>query len=363
MRGDAKMRKLNIAIIGQGRSGRDIHGAFYKSAGNDILTVKAVVEADELRRNRALEEYPGCTVVENYQQLFERKDIDLVINTSYSKMHYSITRDLLKHGFHVLVEKPFAANYYECADLIKTAEANNVILAVFQQTFFAPFYEFTKETAASGKLGDIKQISIRYNSFSRRWDWQTLQCELGGGIYNTGPHPIGIALGLLDFSDDIRVAYSRLGCALTSGDSDDYAKIILSAPGKPVADIEISNIDAFSDYNIKIQGTRGTYKCTTAAYQMKYISDGENPERPVIRESLANEDGYPIYCGEKLITHEEDGSFHGSAFDIAPEKFYRILQHAILEGAPLVITPEHAAKIINVIETVHAQNPLPVKFL
>ena len=25
------MKKLNVAIIGQGRSGRDIHGAFFKS--------------------------------------------------------------------------------------------------------------------------------------------------------------------------------------------------------------------------------------------------------------------------------------------------------------------------------------------
>ena len=28
------MKKLNVAIIGQGRSGRDIHGAFFKSEYN-----------------------------------------------------------------------------------------------------------------------------------------------------------------------------------------------------------------------------------------------------------------------------------------------------------------------------------------
>ena len=128
--------------------------------------------------------------------------------------------------------------------------------------------------AKSGKLGDIKQINIRFNGFSRRWDWQTLQCELAGGVYNTGPHPIGIALGLLDYAKDTKVVYSKLDCALTSGDSDDYAKIILTAPDKPVVDVEISSIDAFSDYNIKIMGSKGTYKCTTAEYKMKYIVDG-----------------------------------------------------------------------------------------
>ena len=105
------MRKLKLAVIGQGRSGRDIHGLFYKSEQNDIFEVAAVVEADAQRRARALEEYPGCDVYEAYQELFGREDLDLVVNASYSEMHYSITKDLLQHGFNVLVEKPFAANY------------------------------------------------------------------------------------------------------------------------------------------------------------------------------------------------------------------------------------------------------------
>ena len=53
------MEKLNIAIIGQGRSGRDIHGPFLKSENNTLFNVKAVVEIDPARRALALEEYPG----------------------------------------------------------------------------------------------------------------------------------------------------------------------------------------------------------------------------------------------------------------------------------------------------------------
>lgn len=357
------MAKLKVAIIGQGRSGRDIHGRFLKGKNNDIFEVAVIVEKDARRRDRAITEYPGCEVVEQYQDLLEREDIDLVVNASYSKMHYSITKDLLLHKFNVLVEKPMASNYYECAELLRIAEENGVVLAVFQQSFLAPFYLFIKELIASGKLGEIKQISLRYNNFSRRWDWQTLQCEVAGGIYNTGPHPIGLALDLLDYSDETRVAYSKLGCALTSGDSDDYAKIILTAPAKPVVDLEICNIDAFNDYNIKLLGTKGTIKCKTTSYTMKYIVDGENPERPVIRESLQDAEGYPMYCSEELKIHEEEGTFVGTAFDVGTESLYRMLHKKLTEGTPLTVTAEHAAKIINVIETIHAQNPLPVKFL
>ncbi|MBR5449100.1 MAG: Gfo/Idh/MocA family oxidoreductase [Clostridia bacterium] len=354
------MKKLRLAVIGQGRSGRDIHGKYFKSDLNDICEVKYVVERDPARRERAEAEYPGCKTFASYEELYAIDDIDLVVNATYSDDHYPVTYDLINHGFNVVVEKPFARTRQECDTLIALAKKKGVTLAVFQQSFLAPIYLETCRIIAEGKLGEIKQISIRYNGFARRWDWQTLLSRCAGSIYNTGPHPIGLALGYLDFSDDARVVFSRLGTSLTSGDGEDYAKIILTAPGKPVIDIEMNSADAYSDYNVKICGSLGMYKCTIAKYQMKYIVKGENPERPVIFESLSDENGYPAYCSETLITHEESGDFVGSAFDTAVDTFYRMVRDNINEGKPMQVTPEMAAKIISVIEEVHAANPLPL---
>ena len=356
------MKKLNLAIIGQGRSGKNIHGAYYRGESNIYYDVKYVVDADEYRRNLALELYPGCKVFVDYRELFACDDIDLVVNSTYSEMHYAITKDLLLHGKNVLVEKPFGRSRYECDELIKIAKEKNLTLAVFQQTFLAPFYTFAYDLCKSGKLGEIKQISIRYNGFSRRWDWQTLQKKCAGGVYNTGPHPIGIGLGLLDFDKNAKVVYSRLDTALTSGDSDDCAKILIAAPEKPLVDIEITSIDAYSNYNLKIMGTKGTFKATPSAYEMTYIVDGENPERPVVETFLENEARNPVYCSEKLVKHEEKGTFAGTAFDVGTATLYKQLYEKIAEGKPMTVVPEMAAQIISVIETVHAENPLPLKY-
>ena len=356
------MKKLNLAIIGQGRSGKDIHGKYYRSEDNQYYTVKYVVDADEFRRGVAEEIYPGCKTFASYQELFALDDIDIVVNASYSEMHYSITKDLLLHGKNVLVEKPFGRNRYECEDLMKTAKEQNVILAVFQQTFLAPFYEFAYETAKSGKLGEIKQVNIYYNGLSRRWDWQTLQKKCAGSTYNTGPHPIGMGLGFLDFDPDAKVVYSKLDRVLTSGDADDYAKILITAPGKPLVDIEISAIDAYSPCTLKLQGSTGTMKLTPQAYEMTYIQDGENPERPVVETFLKDDNGNPIYCSEKLIKHEESGTFDGDAFNTGTASLYEQLYRAITEGKPMDVTPEMAMGVIGVIETAHAQNPMPVLY-
>lgn len=356
------MKKLNVAIIGQGRSGKNIHGKYFRSDANTYYNVKYVVDEDAYRREVAEQIYPGCTALSDYTQLFYIDDIDLVVNSTYSDLHYPITRDLLLHGKNVLVEKPFARSRYECDRLIKIAKDKGVTLAVFQQTFLAPFYMFAYDLSKSGKLGEIKQVSIRYNGLARRWDWQTLQKKCAGSTYNTGPHPIGMALGFLDFDKNARVAYSRLDTALTSGDADDYAKIIITAPDKPIIDIEISSIDAYSGYNLKLQGTRGTFKATPAAYEMTYIVDGENPQRPVIEQFLKDENGNPVYCSEKLVKHTEAEKFDGTAFDVGTASLYSQLYFKITEGTPMTVTPEMAAEIISVIETVHAQNPLPLKY-
>ncbi len=357
------MKKLNVAIIGQGRSGKDIHGAYFISERNEYYNVKYVVDADAYRREVSEKRYEGCIALADYRELFKYNDIDLVVNASFSDDHFAIAKDVLEHGYNLLTEKPFAKTQYECETLIQTAKKHGVLLAVFHNTQPSPYFQHACETIASGRLGDVKQISIRFNGFARRWDWQTLQKKIAGSAYNTGPHPIGMALGFLGFDKNAKVVYSKLDTALTSGDAEDYVKLILTAPNKPVIDLEISSIDAYSDYTLKIQGSKGTMKSTLTQYKCKYIVDGENEERPVIEEFLKDADGNPMYCSEKLITHEEEGKYDGTPFDVGTATIYKQVYEAITQGKPLSVTAEDATMVINVIEQMHAQNPLPVKFI
>jgi NAD-dependent dihydropyrimidine dehydrogenase PreA subunit len=76
------MRKLNIALIGFGRSGCDIHGAFLRTADNDICNVKYVVEADPNRAAAAREIF-GCETLSDYRELFAHVDkLDFVTRKS-----------------------------------------------------------------------------------------------------------------------------------------------------------------------------------------------------------------------------------------------------------------------------------------
>ena len=351
---------LNVAIIGQGRSGRDIHGGFFMTeAAKAHFRVAAVVEIDPQRRQRAFDTF-GCDVYEDYRALFDREDIDLVVNATPSHLHYPITLDLLKHKKNVLVEKPFSKYAMECEEMIRIAQENGVMLAVFQQSRFAPHYTRTKELIDSGVLGNIKQIHLNYSGYSRRWDWQCAQKCYGGALLNSGPHPMDMAVDLLAL-DTMPQVFSLMQQVNIAGDAEDYARVILTAPGKPLVDVEINPADKYSNYSIKVCGDRGTL-CASAT-QVKWQYFDEKPLPELVLKPMTKDDGVtPSYCSEKLQWHEACEEMAGTAFDIGTAGLYADVYAHLVHGSPLKVRLEQVLQQIRIIELAHAQNPLPVRY-
>lgn len=353
------MKKLNVAIIGQGRSGRDIHGAFFRSEMNEKYDVVAVVDALEERRERAAREY-GCPVYADYRELFGLENIDIVVNSTFSHMHAPVSIDLLNHGFNVVCEKPFAKHYEDACRVVNAAKKNGRMFNVFQQSRLAGYYAKIREIIESGKLGEIIQISISFSGFARRWDWQTSQEYAGGSVLNTGPHPLDQALDLLGFPEEVNV-FSRLGCVNTFGDAEDYAKIILTSSGKPLIDLEISSCNAYAPYTYVISAKNGSLRATQRHIELKYFDPAAAPVRKQIMEPLCNEDGLPAYCAEKLNWIEEEYDLPEDVMTVAVKDYYDMIYANLTEGTPMRIQPEQVLKQLKVIDLIHAQNPLPVK--
>jgi scyllo-inositol 2-dehydrogenase (NADP+) len=354
------MKKLNTAIIGYGKSGYGIHGMFYKSELNNMIDVKAVVELDSERREVAKNDW-GCDVYEDYTAIFARDDIDLVVNASFSHMHYPITLDLLKHGFNVLCEKPFCETAEQAQEMIDAARENNVTVTVFQQSRLAPYFIKMREVIESGVLGDIFEIRASFSGFSRRYDWQTVQSYNAGSMRNTGPHPFDQVLYLLDI-DDMPEVYAKLGNYNSYGDADDYVKAIITYPGKPLFQIDINPSECYGDYIYKVYGTHGCFKCTAASYEYKYYVPEEVPELSLTLEPVRDENGTPAYCNSRLTFHEVSGEIAGSAFDSAVASYYKLLYAHLVNGDELFVKPEKIKQQIAVFEEISKKNPLPKKY-
>ncbi|MBI2440611.1 MAG: Gfo/Idh/MocA family oxidoreductase [Lentisphaerae bacterium] len=374
------MKKIRVAIIGQGRSGRDIHGAYLIT--DPRFQITAAVDPLEDRQRRAAQEY-HCDVYRDYHQLFKRRDLDLVVNATYSQLHAPISLAFLKAGYNVLCEKPLAATVKEVDRLIVTARKSKKVLAIFQQSRFAPYFVQLQQVIRSGVLGRIVQISIAFNGFSRRWDWQTLQSRNGGSLANTGPHPLDQALQLFGEGQP-KVACFMDHTDNSFGNAEDHVKVILSGAGHPTIDLEVSCCCAYPCFNYNIYGTRGGLKATQANMEWKYYKRSEAPRHKLTKEPLFNPDGTPAYPHEALVWHTgfwpavAQGAMAGKPAAPAAKAgakskatgytpaapvsnltaaFYSMLYRTLTRGAPLAITPEQVRRQIAVIDECRRQNP------
>ena len=293
--------------------------------------------------------------------MFNRTDLDLVVNASFSNEHYPITLDLLKHGLNVVSEKPFAMHAADCADMIQAAKDNNASLCVFQQSHFAPYYRTIRKVLDSGVLGRIAEIKIQFSGFARRWDWQCSQRMGGGCLLNTGPHPMEQALDLLD-SDEMPVVASRLDRMNSFGDAEDFVKVLLLQPGKPVIDVEISGCNHYPGFTYLIQGSHGSLRATMSELEYKYYLDEEAPKQTLLLNPLEDADGTPKYCSEQLQWHEVKEEIVGTAFIHAVAAYYDNIYDHLVNGADLIIRSEKIMQQIAIMEEIHRQNPMPVKY-
>ena len=358
------MNKLNVAIIGYGRSGCDIHGSFLKSEANDICKVVAVVEFDPARAAAAAADF-GCDTYSDYKELFNRDDLDLVVNASYSDHHYPINLDLLKHGLNVLSEKPLCKKASQVQEMIDAAKANNCVFTIFHQYRFNDYYDKMVEILDSGVLGEMKLARVRQNYFSHRYDWQTLLYRDAGSMRNNAAHYIEQVMCLAG-TDEIPEIYSRLEIWTSVGDAEDYVFAVLKYSNGKTFEVEVNPSDAYANGKLyDIYGTRGTMQVYSNKILYKYHTDEEVPPAVLDHRSLHLSNGNPAYCNNHIVWHEEEVHLDAdimNQFGKCTNKFYHALYDHMVNGGELFIKPEHVKAQIAIFEEIERQNPLEVKF-
>lgn len=355
-----KERVLRVGVIGQGRSGRNMHTEFLKDYSKKFKIV-AVCDFLKDRCDRAKKEY-GCKTYQDYHKMFNDKSLklDLIVNSSFSHMHPLIAKEAMLAGYDVITEKPLGQTADEIRELISVSKTTGRILAPFQQSRFAPYYQTVCNVIRSGVLGNIKMIKVAFNGFSRRYDWQTLQSFHAGGLYNTGPHPLDQVLGLIG-RDIMPNVWCKMDTVTTLGDAEDFCKMMLSYPGRPIIDFEVCSNTNFSPYAYQVYGTYGSLCGSTSHLDWKYYKPEEAPVLKLTSEPLPG----PSYCSDNLKFYEGHWDSCGN-WELEAKTMYACIYDnvydAITKGTALVVTPEQVLQQIAVMEECHRQNPLPRKF-
>ena len=112
-------KQARIGVIGTGWWATGIHiPALLENPKVDLV---ALCDRDPDRLNMAAEHFQVAEMYTNVEEMLVSVELDGVIIAVNHAAHYEITRRCLKHGLHVLVEKPLTLFAPEARTLVAIA--------------------------------------------------------------------------------------------------------------------------------------------------------------------------------------------------------------------------------------------------
>jgi len=193
------MSKVRFAIVGCGRIAyRHIEAI----EANENAELAALCDLNIERANERNKE-AQVAVYQDYNEMLQKEDIDVVNIMTPSGMHVEHALDIInKHTKHIVIEKPMCLNVRDGVKLIETAKDKNVQLFVVHQNRFNKAVQKIKSAIESNQMGRIALATVRLRwsrgqNYYNRDPWRGIWALDGGVLTNQAIHHIDILRWLI----------------------------------------------------------------------------------------------------------------------------------------------------------------------
>jgi predicted dehydrogenase len=246
LKGDEKMEKMNVAVIGVGYWGKKIASEYALMHETDPH-VNLLGVCDVFDNNLAFcqEKFGVPFLAKTPDEIFENPDIDAVHICTPSVTHYTICKEALNHGKHVTVEKPMTLNSLEAIKLVDLAHEKKLVLSVGHIFRFDASIEKAKTLVESNWFGDMYWIKLT---------WTALMPLMTGRdiITDLAPHPFDI----LNFlTNDWPSKVTCVAKAHRTGQKEETAYITSEFKSNLMAHIEVSWLHPVKVREVQIMGS------------------------------------------------------------------------------------------------------------
>lgn len=183
---------MRWGIIGTG-------GIAHAFARDLRLTDSGVVAAVGSRSQGSADRFADELGIERrhagYESLVEDPDVDVVYVATPHPMHHDNAILALRAGKPVLVEKPFAMNATEAAEIVGVAREAGLFAMEAMWTRFLPHIAVMRDWLERGALGEIVSVSADHGQwFAESRESRLFAPELGGGaLLDLGVYPVSFA--------------------------------------------------------------------------------------------------------------------------------------------------------------------------
>lgn len=234
---------ITIGVIGCGHWGPN-HIRVFSQSLNSKVSMCADLDEKRLASIKSL--YPDIQTTRDYKQILSRQEIDAVVISVPTNMHFQFAKEALEHDKHVLCEKPLALNPEECLQLKELARVHNKVLLVGHIFVFNAGVIKLREYIQSGEIGRIHYAhSERTNLGPFRYDVNAL--------WDLAPHDISIFNYLLN---NRPMGVSARGLKCLGNSLDDLCFATIEYPDNILVNVHVSWLDPKKVRQITIVGDK-----------------------------------------------------------------------------------------------------------
>lgn len=180
-----RIKTINVGIVGAGRiAQRFIPESRFVSSVN-VTGVYDLCQdnSESFARKYGIISYP------DYQSLLE--DVDAVYISTPHLSHFSLAKEAVLKGKHVLIETPMTLDDEQARDLFSTAEQHGVVAMEASKTAHCPAFTHLMSMIKSGVIGDVVDIDA---SLSKLLSNKTLRefdpSQAGGSMSELASYPL-----------------------------------------------------------------------------------------------------------------------------------------------------------------------------
>ena len=179
---------VRVGVIGCGYWGPNLIRNFVKVEGCQVV---AAADVDPIPLTPLRRLYPATRFTTESEALLASDQVDAVAIATPISTHYTLAREALRRGKHVLVEKPLTATVPQAEELIDLADRQRRILMVDHTFIYTGAVQKIKELIRRGELGEIYYYdAVRVNLGLFQNDVNVL--------WDLAPHDFSIMTFLLD---------------------------------------------------------------------------------------------------------------------------------------------------------------------
>ena len=193
----------------------------------------------------------------SYGELLARDDVDLVYVALPPSAHREWCTAALANGKHVLVEKPFASNAQDAAQMVAAAQAAERHLIEAFHYRFHPLFEQALSSLRSGAIGRLRHIEAVFNATLPDTPGELRYIEeLGGGaLMDLGcycMHWIRTVAG-----DEPTIVKASARCLTPGVDIETHAELAFTSGPTATLKCSMQPADGLLFRRLRVEGDRG----------------------------------------------------------------------------------------------------------